>query len=125
MDSPQASLVVALDGCGRFAFDSACESTDAAIVACNEPWSAPFLVVDAAKSDPSISADELSLYFQSDRDGAWQPWVAQRDDRSGEFSTIAKIEVANFSSGVEISADGHYLYYQATDNRIWAISRCE
>jgi hypothetical protein len=52
-------------------------------------------------------------------------WVAHRSSPSEEFSTVEVIPLPNFRSSPDISSDGHVLYYDGADNRIWAISRCE
>lgn len=76
-------------------------------------------------STPSISSDDLDLYFQSDRSGTWQVWVAHRPDGVSDFSSVELIDIPNFQADPEIAADGHRLYYRAMDNHVWAISRCE
>lgn len=76
-------------------------------------------------SSPSISSDDLDLYFQSDPTGSRAVWVAHRTDAASDFSTVELIDIPNFEAAPEISADGHRLYYQGTDLHIWAISRCE
>jgi hypothetical protein len=73
----------------------------------------------------SISSDDLDLYFMSTRSGMVELWVAHRSSPSEEFSTVEVIPLPNFRSSPDISSDGHVLYYEGADNRIWAISRCE
>lgn len=76
-------------------------------------------------ASPSISSDDLDLYFQSDRSGTRRPYVAHRANAASDFSSVELIDIPNFEADPEIAADGHRLYFQATDKHIWAISRCE
>lgn len=77
---------------------------------------------------PSISSDELELYFASDRAGPLHVWVATRPDRSSPFDTVERVDIPEADYSPEISADGHHLYFTHDDSlgtHLLVSSRCE
>jgi len=67
---------------------------------------------------PSISADDLAIYFCSDRpdgQGGWDIWMATRASTSDEWSAATNVGPPVNTSGMEwmpsISADGLELYF--------------
>jgi hypothetical protein len=64
---------------------------------------------------PSISADELDLYFDSDRGGVSQIWVASRAHRTEAFETVTPLTMFPNAGQPEISTDGRHLYFNTFD----------
>lgn len=85
-----------------------------------DPFGAPenLAVVNtgAMEASPSISADGLTLYFNSDRSGGLggqDIWQATRPDASSPFGApqnLAEVNSAEDDQGPAISADGRTLY---------------
>ncbi len=84
-----------------------------------DPWSVPEslgAVVNTASHDtePSISADGLSLYFGSDRSGDSDIWVTTRPTKNDPWTEPVKLELTVNSGGAwtpSISADGLALFF--------------
>ncbi len=68
---------------------------------------------------PSISADGLELYFESDRSGEPRLYVARRASVSAPFGAPARVLGAGFveESDPAISADGRTLYFAAQQGK--------
>jgi hypothetical protein len=86
-------IALALVGCGRIGFDPHVDgggSQDAAIDACAfGPWSAPVAITELNTTKKEygdqIAADGLTLYFDSDRTGGGDLYVAKRPSRTAPF----------------------------------------
>lgn len=96
-------------------------------------WSAPRLVVETATSSEergaSISSDELTLYFLSNRNGGqmraiWQTTRAARADPFGSPTLVSEVDSPTDDTDPEISADNLTLYFTSmrsgTDDLYWA-----
>jgi Tol biopolymer transport system component len=71
---------------------------------------------DAGELDPTVTPDELTIYFASFRTGQWDIWMATRAKRDGPFSNIHPVEELNTSFeeyAAWISADGCRLYFSS------------
>jgi Tol biopolymer transport system component len=89
----------------------------------SDPWEAPVNLGPAVNSpqldsQPSLSADGLSLYFRSSRKGGYGStdiWVARRKSLSSSWDTPINLgPTVNSSSGEDdpsVSADGLSLYF--------------
>ena len=68
-------------------------------VSVNDVWPAPVpvMVVNSSNSEehPSLTADGLSLYFTSDRNGSPDLWFSMRADRTSPFGVPAKVPTVN------------------------------
>jgi len=67
----------------------------------------------ASQADPTLTADELELYFSSNPNTDWDIWVVKRASKADEWGTPSK--VVELSSAVldetpEVSADGFTIY---------------
>ena len=113
-------------GCGRFGFaDRTSDArsdiglTDGAI--CHTgAWSAPQLVpglaTGAEENGPWISADETTIYFESNRVGgqARAVWMATRASKTDSFGTptvVPNVDSAMDEGDPELTADGLTLYF--------------
>ena len=83
----------------------------------SEPWGDPEKLDSVVngpteEADPSISADGLELYFDSNRSGSFNIYVSRREARTEPFGTPA---VALSSTGyANISSDGLMLFSSKT-----------
>jgi hypothetical protein len=115
--------LVAIAGCGRFGFtehalvDGDRSDTNAA---CSfGPWSAPVAVteVDSLLRDygAQISADGLTLYFDSNRDGNEDLFVATRPTRTSLFGSpppkLLELDTANPEDNASPRSDGLELVF--------------
>jgi len=101
-------LVLAAAGCGRLGF---AESPDAAVTG---PFAQPRLIEalsdpTAADDDPTVTADLLELYFESNRNDAGDIFVSRRggpDEPWAAPSLVAELSSAFDDETPEVSADG-------------------
>lgn len=71
---------------------------------------------DAADNDPTLSADERVIVFNSNRVGAeWDLYYAVRDDRDAAFGTARPLAALNlgYEGSAHLSADGCRLYFMS------------
>jgi len=93
----------------------------------------PVVNSESADMNPSVSADGLELYFDSDRSGGrgWTDiWVATRPSVDAEWGSPTNLESNINSNGFEggpcLSSDGLSLYYYANQGMsldIWVTRR--
>lgn len=127
-----------LAGCGRFGFSSRIgDGGDDALGDGNRTgdggagdagichtgtWGTPAAiagtVTGSEEADPSVSTDELELFFDSNRVGgqARAIWRATRATRADAFSVVglvAAVDTAMDDTDAEISPDGLTLYYRS------------
>ena len=87
-------------------------------------WSTPRVLTElhangAADSDPTISADRLTVVWNSDRAGGVGSndlWIATRASTALPFSNITDLTAVNSTAqdeGPELSADGTTLYFSS------------
>jgi len=64
---------------------------------------------DADESGLSLTADELTAYFERDK----EIWSASRPDKNAAFANVVKVEVVNYGRSREpmIARDGKTLYF--------------
>ncbi|HTL33523.1 MAG TPA: hypothetical protein VL326_10375 [Kofleriaceae bacterium] len=127
-----AAVAIVLCGC-RFAFDArrATDGGDAlppnesafvidAPICHTGAWSAPQIIAPTTtgseESDPSISADELTLYFTSNRvpsmgRALWRATRASRADAFGTPALLGELDTAGDETEPSISPDELTLYY--------------
>lgn len=85
----------------------------------------PVNVPEGFSGGATITSDDLELYFGSSRASPTMIYSARRTAPTAEFSTVERIEVPNFYTSPEISADGHFLHYTGFDVQVYVMSRCE
>jgi hypothetical protein len=87
------------------------------------PFGEPMLLMslnDPSANDnaPSISADSLEIYFESDRDGDDDIWVATRASASDEFDAPTKVPGLNAGGSPDrtpgLAPDGLALFFVST-----------
>ena len=102
----------------------------------NDKFSAPTNLTELNTSfrdaSPSLSSDELTIYFISNRGGgrgSYDIWTASRQDVSSKFSSPQNLAVLN-SAGLDLdpflSADGTELFFASDRSgrfRIWRATR--
>lgn len=97
----------------------------------SEPFGAgaPFIDTPANDHDPSITADGLELYFQTDLGGTNEIYVATRASTAVAFGTPGPVtitgEVTGSRASPDISADGLTLYYGAASLEIAYATRAD
>src|SRR2546426_3581441 len=108
----------------------------------NSEWSEPVIVEGVnspfAEQTPTLSPDELSLYFQSDRPdgfGIIDIWVARRECLDCPWGAPMNVGPVINGSGAEfapdLSADGHLLFFSSNrsggqgGNDIWISHRAD
>ena len=85
----------------------------------NSEWSTPVnltaINTGAAEAQATLSPDELSLYFQSDRTGDPDIWVSQRACRECDWEPPVSlgpiINTTFIENGPALSIDGHQLFF--------------
>jgi hypothetical protein len=90
----------------------------------SDPFGAPTNVAEINSADieasPNISADSLTLYFNSDRaggEGSQDIWMATRADVNTAFDVpvnVAAINTTLDDQGPDISDDGQTMYFNRT-----------
>jgi OOP family OmpA-OmpF porin len=96
----------------------------------------PIVNSPALDSQPSISADGLSLFFSSERPGGYANsdiWVARRATKNDGWTMVENvgpsINTSYRDSGPDISADGLTLFFNSTrpggsgESDIWVVTR--
>ncbi len=109
--------LVLVAGCGRIGFDDGGDGDagDAGPMApCTEPWSAPRPVqlgATANRYGPSVTADELELYFSE----SGELWVMRRARADAPFGApvvlLSPPNTPEVDAAPSISADGLDLYF--------------
>jgi len=74
----------------------------------------PLADTPASQADPTLTADELELYFSSNPNTDWDIWVVKRASSTAQW--VAPSQVAELSSDYldetpEVSADGLTIYF--------------
>jgi hypothetical protein len=67
----------------------------------------------ASQADPTLTADELELYFSSNPNTDWDIWLVQRASSADLWGTPAKVDElssASLDETPEVSADGLTIY---------------
>ena len=80
---------------------------------------------------PTLTPDEKTIYFGSDRNGTMDVWVARRDDTASTFSTpevVAELSTGKFEVPTWVSADGCRLVFRrntvgTADNSVFVATR--
>jgi hypothetical protein len=106
------------------------ESTRAATGA---PWATPALLgsINTAsnESDPCLSSDRLTLYFDSNRAGTADLYIAHRASVTAPFDApvpITEIDTASGESDPWVSPDGRHLFFTSDrggSSALWESSR--
>jgi Tol biopolymer transport system component len=68
---------------------------------------------NASQADPTLTADELDLYFSSNPNTDWDIWLVQRASSTDLWGTPAKVDELSSTSldeTPEVSADGLTIY---------------
>ncbi len=101
------------------------------------PWGAPRLVPGANSASfdfsPTLTADELTMYFGSDRPGSSTSdiYVARRSSRSEAFGAVTPVSELNSSGGdghPAVSGDGRTIFFQSGrmgNERLFAATRAD
>jgi Tol biopolymer transport system component len=138
-------LLVTLAACGRAAFapldDAPRADTPTPLDAQPTlgPWSAPTLVGElaspSADDDPTLTDDQLEIYFNSNRAGGLgnsDIWMATRStttDPFGAITNVAELNSIDLDSTPEVSGDGLTIYFSSTrpgglgNKDIWLATR--
>ena len=72
-----------------------------------------FTNAGASQADPTLTADELELYFSSNPNTDWDIWLVQRKSSAAPWGTPAKVDElssASLDETPEVSADGLTIY---------------
>jgi Tol biopolymer transport system component len=72
-----------------------------------------FTNAGASQADPTLTADELELYFSSNPNTDWDIWLVQRPSSTAPWGTPAKVDELSSTSldeTPEVSADGLTIY---------------
>lgn len=117
------AVVAALTACGRLGFDERAASGDAAGEAaapCTAfgPWSPPTRLANVSSTatdyGAEITRDGLGLYFDSERTGSGDLYVARRASRAEDFgppALIAELDTAAVESDATVTADELDLFF--------------
>jgi hypothetical protein len=103
----------------------------------SDPWGTAIALsteieTDANDSDPSVTADNLTLYFASDRAGstgsagATDLWVATRTTTTGEFGSVNNVGSLNTPSDESepyVMPDGATIYFRSKRSGNYALYR--
>jgi Tol biopolymer transport system component len=127
----RAWLVVALAGCGRIAFDAHGHPSDGAAVDTSGdarcelgPWGTPVPVVElntgSEEAEPTVTADELTMAFESNRVGVMARglWVSRRLAKTDPWGTampISEVDTPADENGPDLTSDGVHLNYTSSE----------
>lgn len=116
-----------LCGCGRWGFSDRQAERDAAADTLSDgapcqlgPFGSPVLLSSIAtgseESNPSLSPDELTMYFSSNRNGSQQRaiWMTTRAARTADFGAptlVAELDSSQDDRDPEITDDGLTIYW--------------
>lgn len=123
--------VVLLGGCGRLGFSDRQANLDAAAdtisgdagICHSGTFGAPTLLATLAtgseESNPSLTPDELTMYFSSNRVGGQQRalWMTTRVSRADDFgppTLVSELDSAVDDRDPEIADDGLTIYWAST-----------
>jgi Tol biopolymer transport system component len=73
----------------------------------------PLASTPASQADPTLTADELELYFSSNPNTDWDIWVVKRASSSAQLlapSQVAELSSDSLDETPEVSADGLTIY---------------
>jgi Tol biopolymer transport system component len=73
----------------------------------------PLASTPASQADPTLTADELELYFSSNPNTDWDIWLVQRDSSTGLWGTPSRVDQLSspyLDETPEVSADGLTIY---------------
>lgn len=105
-------------GCGRLGFDETGSDADVPLGSFGAPTRIVELSVAGTRDDdPSLTADQLEIFFNSERaggPGSGDIWTATRAAADAPWSTptlVAAMSSAASETGPEISADGLTCYF--------------
>ena len=73
----------------------------------------PLASTPASQADPTLTADELELYFSSNPNTDWDIWVVKRASSSAQWlapSQVAELSSDSLDETPEVSADGLTIY---------------
>lgn len=103
------------------------------------PFSTPMIVMELStgffEGSPALSADELEIFFISNRPGgigAYDVWRATRATRTSPFTmptNVASVSSTEDEWGLSLSADGRTLFYSYSESisganaEIWTATR--
>ncbi|HEY5945663.1 MAG TPA: hypothetical protein VIV40_09240 [Kofleriaceae bacterium] len=138
-------LAVVVGGCGRFGFDLVGPlSIDAADAPADAPaptgpFGTPTLAsvstTGAAEDDPTLTADQLEIYFDSNRTGGMgggDLWTATRSSTTavwGAARNVSELNTTGDDATPEVSRDGLTLYWVANGaagaKDIWVATRAD
>jgi WD40 repeat protein len=121
-DDALAIVLVRTNGTAFDIFESTRMSTSL-------PWSAPALLDSASSTasdaSPFLLADKLTLYFDSNRDGTNDLYIATRPTPDAAFGTpqpIPELNTAGIEADPWVSPDQRHIFF-ARDGQIWEASR--
>lgn len=117
--------------CGKLGFESVASDGPPADSACatptpqlaappSVPFGAPVLVTElnapGGSDDPTLTADQLEIFFESARDGTARIWRATRATRSDPWSVPAPVvELDGTGANTpEVSRDGLTMYFSSS-----------
>jgi hypothetical protein len=88
-----------------------------------DPWSTPQPISElntaAGESDPFLTADGLTIYFQSDASGNDELFVATRGSTTATFGTPSPLTDLNTTANEQdiwLSPDGHHVIFSSNRN---------
>ena len=73
----------------------------------------PLASTPASQADPTLTADELELYFSSNPNTDWDIWVVKRASSTAQWvppSQVAELSSDSLDETPEVSADGLTIY---------------
>jgi Tol biopolymer transport system component len=122
-------LTLALVGCGRIGFDASASdarvdtTADAHVCAGFGPWSTPSPLTEldgpvTNEYGPSIAADGLTLYFDSDRMGSADIYIAKRPSATEPFGAPARVDAlatGDYEGDSTITTDDLDIYFYDAD----------
>jgi Tol biopolymer transport system component len=90
----------------------------------------PALLSGANDDDPTLTADLLELYFNSDRGGVGDIWMSSRSSTSADWGApvvVTELQSDADDSAPEVSPDGLTLWWVSerggADRDVWSSTR--